>query len=357
MKTRPPFLKNWREIEVSRKSPSGEKYVASFANASGLSRLNILHIRLPPGTRSGAPGASRDAEEFVFVLEGTPDLWIDGHLHRLREGDGAAFNDRTGIAHTLVNNTDTEVRLFVFGEGARAFSQFACPLPADAATNEQLRKAARLWQDAPQRKLGPNTAKPGDTRGVKRTRPSYVNSWRDILEKDTGGYPRSTEKHGIDALFGRRARFSRIGIHFEILPAGRRTSWPHAERDEEEFVYVVAGEVQCWINGHLHTMAEGDFVGFESRTDITHVIINNSDAEALLLVGAEAARSRNQFWYPFHPHRDKETGELFWADHPKLKLGPHDGLPDALRTRLPKAARRNAVIANRAAMKLKPAKR
>jgi hypothetical protein len=47
---------------------------------------------------------------------------------------------------------------------------------------------------------------------------------------------------------------------------------------------------------------------------------------------------------------------LFWQDHPKPKLGPHDGLPDALRARLPKAARKNAVTANRAAMKLKPRK-
>ena len=100
-------------------------------------------------------------------------------------------------------------------------------------------------------------------------------------------------------------------------------------------------------------MTEGDFVGFESRTGITHVCINNSNDDAILLVGAEAARAKNQYWYPFHPHRNKEIKEGYWSDHPKPKLGGHDGLPDALRARLGKAARKSAVSANWAALKIK----
>jgi uncharacterized cupin superfamily protein len=365
--TRPPFIKNWRELEPSAAATSagGEEmgYLGSFADATGLSRLKIAHLRVQPGARSNVPGAYRDEEEFFFVIEGKPDLWADGYLYGLKEGDGIAFNDRTGISHTLINNTDSDVRLFVFGEATRYRSQFFVPLPGDAASNAALKAIGKLWEDPPKRKLGPHDAisdmrrqSPSPDGSRKRGRPDYVANWRDILGKDEGGYPGSTEKHGIDATFGKRARFSRIGIHFEILPPGRRTSWPHAERDEEEFVYVVSGRIDCWINGHLHPMGEGDFVGFESRTDITHVCINNSDEDAVLLVGAEGSRAENQFWYPFHPHRDKETGKLFWHDHPKPRLGPHDGLPDALRARLPKAVLKDPVRANRAAMKLKPPK-
>jgi len=358
MKTRPPFLKNWREIEApAATSSQGETMgcMADFANATGLSRLKIMHLRLPPGTRSNIPGAYRDEEEFFFVLEGTPDLWVDGHLHALKQGDGIAFNDNTGMAHTLINNTDKDVRLFVLGEATRQHSQFFAPL--DAKTNDFLKSLGKLWRNPPKQKLGPNTARAGDTAGKKRNRPDYVAHWLDILGNDEGGYPGSTEKHGIDSPYGRRARFSRLGIHFEILPTGRRTSFPHAERDEQEFVYVVKGETDLWINGHIHKMTEGDFVGYESNTAITHANINNSGKDAWLLVGAEAPRTRNQFWYPLHPHRDKETGAEFWHDHPKPKLGPHDGLPDALRARLPKAARKNSITANRAAMKLKPLKK
>jgi uncharacterized cupin superfamily protein len=360
MKTRPSFLKNWREIEAAAATSSqGERmgHMADFAEVTGLSRLKILHLRLPPGTRSNIPGAYRDEEEFFFVLQGAPDLWVDGHLHALKEGDGIAFNDNTGVAHTLINNTDSDVRLFVLGEATRMRSQFFMPLEADARSNEYLKGLGKLWENPPRRKLGPNSARAGDAAGRKRGHLDYVANWVDILGPDEGGYPNSAEKHGIDSLYGRRARFSRLGIHFEVLPAGRRTSFPHAERDEQEFVYVVKGDVDVWINGYVHKMGEGDFVGYESGTDITHVNINNGDADAWLLVGAEAPRARNEFWYPLHPHRDKETKELFWQDHPKPKLGPHDGLPDALRARLPKAARKSAVTANRAAMKLKPRKK
>jgi uncharacterized cupin superfamily protein len=360
MKSRPPFLRNWREIEMPgpHKGATGEVFgfPAYFSVVTGLSRLKIMHLRLPPGTRTNAPGAYRDEEEFFFVLEGAPDLWIDGNLYALKEGDGVAFPDRTGIAHTLINNTDKDVRLFVFGEATRMFSQFACPLPADAATNEHLRKLGKLWLVPPVRKLGPNSGKPGDASGRKRGRPDSVANWRDILQRKGFSYPGSTEQHGLDSSFGKRAGFSHVGIHFEILPPGRRTSFPHAERDEEEFVYVVAGEVQCWIDGHLHKMTQGDFVGFEARTGITHVIMNNTGADALLLVGGVASRAKGKVWYPLHPHRDKETGEAYWADHPKVKLGRHDGLPDAMRARLPKAALKSAITANRAAMKLKTLK-
>jgi uncharacterized cupin superfamily protein len=364
MKKRPSFICNWRELEgAAAVSSTGEAmgHLANFADATGLSRLKIAHLRLPPGTRSNVAGAYRDEEEFFFVLEGEPDLWADGHLHDVREGDGVAFNDRTGMAHTIINNSDKDVRLFCFGEATRMASQFFAPLERDAKSNALLKSFGKLWEKPPPRKLGPHDAISDAVRGTpaphgskKRKRPDYVANWRDILEPDEGGYPGSTEKHGIDALYGRRARFSRLGIHFEVLPAGRRTSWPHAERDEEEWVYLVDGALDCWINGYIHPMKEGDFVGFESRTDITHVCINNSGRDALLLVGAEAPRTRNQFWYPLHPHRDKETGAEFWADHPKPKLGPHDGLPDALRARLPKALLKNPVKANAAAMKLKP---
>jgi uncharacterized cupin superfamily protein len=357
MKTRPPFLENWRAVERPAAPPGVAEdfgFASELSEAARLNHLRVAHLRIPPGRRGYPPLAMDDLEIFAFVLEGAPDLWADGHLHRLAEGQGVALQARAGMAHTLVNNTDRDARLFVMSEAFRRNSRVVHPV--DTGLRDGVEKAGMLWRDAPGHALGPNSGKPGDLSGRKRGRPGYVANWRDILGKDEGGYPNSAERHGIDALYGRRARFSRLGIHAELLPPGRRTSFPHAERDEEEFVYVVSGTVQCWINGWLHAMTEGDFVGFEGRTDITHAIINNSGQDAVLLVGAEAARSRNQFWYPLHPHRDKETKELFWADHPKPKLGPHDGLPDALRARLPKAARKTAIAANRAAMKVKTPK-
>lgn len=366
MTARPSIIRHWRDTEYATIPGATEvDHTAAYSNLgedAGLSRLGVGHLRLPPGARSGPPAAMRDEEEFAFVLKGTPDLWYDGYTYRLREGHGVALHSGTGMANAFLNNTDEDVHIFMFKEGSRFATKYYFPTdPVAISRAESLKK---LWYDAPKRALGPHDGftdakrgKPAPEGAAKKKRPDFVAYWKDILLKDEGGYPGSTEMHGIDAPFGRRARFSRLGVHLEVLPAGRRTSWPHAERDEEEWVYVVSGNLDCWLDGHIHPMGEGDFVGFVAGSGLTHVCINNSAHDAILLVGGEAARSRNQFWYPLHPHRDKETAELFWADHPKIKLGPHDGLPDALRERLPPAVAKDAKKANTAAFKLKPKKK
>jgi uncharacterized cupin superfamily protein len=66
---------------------------------------------LPPGRRTSFPHAEHDEEELIFVLEGTPDVWIDGEMFRLTEGDAVGFPSGTGIAHTFINDTEIDVRL------------------------------------------------------------------------------------------------------------------------------------------------------------------------------------------------------------------------------------------------------
>ena len=339
--TRPGFIRHWRELESAEQvrppitdEPFG--YVAEFAPAANISHLRVAHMRLPPGVRAYPPMALRSLEIFCFVLEGMPDLWIDGHLHRLAEGDGVTLNAHTGIAHSLLNNTTRDVRLFTCTEPLGLMTKAHHPM--DAAVTGHMKEMGMHWDDAPVRKLGPHDGLTDAARGApspkgsaRRNKPDFVVHWRDILEKKAGAYPGSKERHGADAPFSRRARLARLGVHLEVLKPGRRSSWPHAERDEDEFVYVVSGKVDAWNDGYITPMEAGDFIGWEAGTGITHVVINNSDEDAVLIVGGEASRARSQFWYPFHPHRQKEIGQNYWADHPVPDLGPHDGMPDKLR--------------------------
>ncbi len=345
--TRPDFIKHWSEIEpreAVRPPGMNESFAfhGLFSRTMGLARLRINHIRLTPGTRMNPPGASRDEEEFVYVLEGTPDLWCDGYLYKLAEGDGVGFPDRTGISHTFLNNTDKDVRLFVLGEASRFSTKLIQPL--DPAYNENFRKMGKLWEDAPKRERGPHDAltderrgKPGPDDAYKNTRPDFVVHWKDI-QREPGSYPASHEKLGILSKFGRHFGLARIGVHHEVLPPGTRTSWPHAERDEEEFVFVLEGEPDVWIDGVLHRLKSGDGVGFPDKTGISHVFINNTNAPVRLIVAGEASRERSKVFYPMHPKRNQEIGDRFWADVPKRELGPHDGMPDALREKTAKSA-------------------
>jgi uncharacterized cupin superfamily protein len=164
-------------------------------------------------------------------------------------------------------------------------------------------------------------------RETNRPRPSFIVS-SSALPEEPGQYPNSDEVLSFTRRLGRTAGLQRIGVNLERLPAGHRTSWPHAEGDEEEFVYVISGEVDAWVNGDLHRMSAGDFAAFPAGTGISHTFINNSQSEALLLVGGERSKQGNRIFYPHHPHRREElkAGE-WWTDVPTQEMGAHDGLP------------------------------
>lgn len=165
-----------------------------------------------------------------------------------------------------------------------------------------------------------------------KPRPSFIVSIDDLPER-SHVYPHSDEAMGPLRRVGSAAGLVRLGINLQRLPPGRRSSWPHAESDEEEFVYLMAGEVDAWIDGELHPMRPGDFAAFPAGTGICHCFINNSTQDALLLVGGEAAKPANRIVYPLHPSRRADMADAdWWHDAPARSLGDHDGLPDRLRT-------------------------
>lgn len=163
--------------------------------------------------------------------------------------------------------------------------------------------------------------------------PPFLIATADVPEK-CDRYPNSDELLGHCRAIGRAAGLLKIGLHVVRVPPGHRISWPHAEALEEEFVYVLDGAVDAWIDGALHAMKVGDLAAFPAGTGICHTFLNNGDREATLLVGGEASKADNRIFYPLHPHR---RGDMpwshWWEDVPKRPQGSHDGKPDALRAK------------------------
>ncbi len=159
MSVRPEFIRHWRDLEGADNSHYNDSdellsIGAAVGKLLGLTRIGIHHERLLPGRRTSYPHAESAEEEFAFVLEGAPDVWIDGTLHRLEPGDSVAFPAGTGICHTFLNNTDSEVRLLVIGEKAKAENRIHYPMNQ---AYEKTRKDA--WTDVPPRELGGHDGK------------------------------------------------------------------------------------------------------------------------------------------------------------------------------------------------------
>jgi uncharacterized cupin superfamily protein len=163
-------------------------------------------------------------------------------------------------------------------------------------------------------------------------RPACIAHWTDIERPDENQYDDHDERMCIGAPFGRHFGLSRLGIHHERLPPGRRTSFPHAESTEEEFVYVLEGAPDVWLDGELYRLRPGDGVGFPAGTGLAHSFLNNSDAEVRLMVVGEATKPDNRIVYPLNPER-RPGHPYWWDDAPERPLGGHDGLPDQLRAR------------------------
>jgi len=158
---RPPFIRHTAGLKGEEWSYDGssEKMaeITKLGDAVGLLHIGVSVARLAPGQRSSVPHAHSREDELLYVLEGTPDLFADGRLHRLRPGDVAGFPAGTGMAHTLINNTATDVRVLVVGEREVAGDQVIFPLNPERAA---VLRPGRLWTDAPPREQGPHPGKP-----------------------------------------------------------------------------------------------------------------------------------------------------------------------------------------------------
>lgn len=81
-------------------NPASEMRLVSLGDAAGLQRVGVSLIRIPPGKESFIPHAHAVQEEFVFVLEGTGEVVLDGVAHPVGPGDFVGF-PTDGVVHSL----------------------------------------------------------------------------------------------------------------------------------------------------------------------------------------------------------------------------------------------------------------
>lgn len=324
------FIRHFTQIlehaNLQKSNPRRVAYHdADFGRNLGLSRLGIHYVVIPPHYRSSLPHAESHEEEFVFILAGAPQVWINGTLYQLVDQDVVGFPAGTGVAHTFINNTDEEVHMLVAGERTKFENQCAFPLNPEVKNETQI-----WWEDAPVQSMGSHDGRPqiisNTIEEVKmfKDRHQSICNLIEFPTQTSLPYPGDEETFCTARRLGKAVGLQKIGIWHETVAPGKRTSWPHAHRNKEEFVFVLQGAAEVWLHGHLLKLKKGDGVAFPAGTGLSHTIVNNESKDCELIVIGESGLENDQIYYPLHPQRNQDcrAHNWLWETAPQISLGP-----------------------------------
>jgi uncharacterized cupin superfamily protein len=89
---------------------------------------------------------------------------------------------------------------------------------------------------------------------------------------------------------GDQAGLTQFGVNLLVLPPGVWSSQRHWHTGEDEFIYVLAGEVVLVTDAGDEVLRAGDAAGFKAGDSNGHCLQNRSAAEARVLeVGSRVA--------------------------------------------------------------------
>jgi uncharacterized cupin superfamily protein len=95
---------------------ASEMQLLPLGRATGMKRLGVNLIRIPPGKESFIPHSHAMQEEFVFVLEGAGEVVLDGAAHPIGPGDFVGF-PTDGVVHSIVSKGPGDLVYLTGGEG------------------------------------------------------------------------------------------------------------------------------------------------------------------------------------------------------------------------------------------------
>jgi uncharacterized cupin superfamily protein len=107
-----------------------------------------------------------------------------------------------------------------------------------------------------------------------------------VPERKGVGYPAPFDKPCADRIrqrLGNAGGLKDFGINLMRLPPGNWSSQRHWHSHEDEFVYVLAGELTLIEDGGETLLRAGDCAAFPKGTGNGHHMINKSNATAVYL--------------------------------------------------------------------------
>jgi len=121
-----------------------------------------------------------------------------------------------------------------------------------------------------------------------------------VTPRTDSGYPepyRSRVLPREKRQLGKALGLQQFGVNLTTLPPGKESSMRHWHTHEEEFVYILEGEVVLRTDAGEQVLRAGSCAGFPAGSGNGHQLINRSDRAAVYLeVGTSNAE--DVVYYP-----------------------------------------------------------
>jgi uncharacterized cupin superfamily protein len=109
----------------------------------------------------------------------------------------------------------------------------------------------------------------------------------EVPESNFTSYPeamRAPNQKRYNRRLGNHIGLKNFGVNLTRIVPGGQSSYRHAHSRQDEFVYVLEGEVVLETDAGAQMLGAGMCAGFPAGTGDAHRFVNRTDADVLLLV-------------------------------------------------------------------------
>lgn len=109
----------------------------------------------------------------------------------------------------------------------------------------------------------------------------------DVVESNATAYPEplaEPNRHRWNRRLGDAVGLTRFGVTLTRIEPGGQSSYRHAHSAQDEFVWVLEGDVTMETDDGAQILRPGTCAGFPAGTGATHRFVNHGDRDALILV-------------------------------------------------------------------------
>src|SRR5262245_43020143 len=109
----------------------------------------------------------------------------------------------------------------------------------------------------------------------------------EVPESNATTYPeplRAPNQNRYNRRLGNFVGLKNFGVNLTRIVPGGQSSYRHAHTTQDEFIYVLEGEVVMETNAGSQILKPGMCAGFPANTGDAHRFVNRSSSDVLLLV-------------------------------------------------------------------------